>query len=348
MRALTFQGKQAVHYGSVEDPRLVSPQDVILKIELGAICGSDLHPYFEHERGLDPGTVMGHEAVGVIEALGPEVTHLRKGDRVFTPFTTCCGKCFYCRAGLTCRCTDGQLFGWREKGKGLHGLQAELARVPLADSTLMKVPDGILPEEALLLGDVLSTGFFCADRAELQPGAVCAVLGAGPVGLMAVLGAREAGAEKVFAIDPVAERRELAQGYGAMPLSPESPGFREAILEATGGRGADAVLDAVGNEAAARLAFELVRPGGVISTVGVSVAARFSFSPPEAYNKNLTYRVGRCPARRYMEKLIPLVRSRKYDLTPMLSHRLPLSEGARGYRIFAEKKERCTKVLLLP
>ncbi len=194
MRALTFRGIENIAFETVADPRIEVPTDAVIRIELSAICGSDLHPYFGRERGLDAGTVMGHEAVGQVVEVGADVKRLRPGDRVATPFTTNCGECFYCREGLTSRCTRGQLFGWVEGGRGLHGLQAEYARVPLADSTLVRLPDDVPSDIALLLGDVLSTGRFCADMAGVRDGGTYAVIGLGPVGVMAVVAARERGA----------------------------------------------------------------------------------------------------------------------------------------------------------
>jgi 2-desacetyl-2-hydroxyethyl bacteriochlorophyllide A dehydrogenase len=346
MRALTWQDIEDVRVTDVAEPRIEAPTDVVIRILAAGICGSDLHPYFGRELGLDPGTVMGHEAVGEVVEVGPDVALVRVGDRVAVPFTTNCGRCFYCRDGLTSRCQLGQLFGWVEGGHGLHGLQAEFARVPLADSTLLRLPDDIPTETALLLGDVLPTGRFAADMAGVRAGGTYAVIGLGPVGLMAVVAARELGAKVVYGIDPVAERRELATGYGAVPLEPSDAVV--AVRDASEGRGADAVIEAVGSGAAERLSFELVRPGGTIAVVGVHTDKQFTFSPVDAYNRNLSYRVGRCPARRYMEQLMPLLTSGRYDLNPLLSHHLPLADGARGYRIFADKAEACTKVVLTP
>jgi len=348
MRALTFQDTENIRYESVPDPKIESPGDVIVQVHLAAICGSDLHVYHGREKGLDAGTVMGHEFVGEIVELGKEVRTLRKGDLVFSPFTTNCGTCFYCRKNLPCRCSSGQLFGWRQNGVGLHGGQAEYVRVPLAESTLLKIPENILAEEALLMGDVLSTGYFCADIAEINPDGVYAVIGCGPVGLMAIIGARELGAEKIFVLDAVPERLALAEKFGAMAVDYQKQNVSEIIREVTEGRGADGVLEVVGSPSAAKMAIQLVRPGGIISVVGVHNEEHFAFSPNEAYDKNLTYKVGRCPARYYMEKLIPMVQKKKYDLTAIFSHRLQLAEGVRGYKIFAEKLEECTKVVLKP
>jgi 2-desacetyl-2-hydroxyethyl bacteriochlorophyllide A dehydrogenase len=348
MKALIWQGIENIGLETVEDPRLEGPSDVIVEVERAAICGSDLHVYHGRETGLDTGTVMGHEFIGRVAEIGPDVRRFRKGDRVCSPFTTNCGSCFFCRKGLTSRCLHGELFGWVADGRGLHGGQAEAVRIPLGDATLVAVPDGVDDEEALLLCDVLCTGFYCADRGEVAGGDVVVVLGCGPVGLMAVIGARERGVETIFAVDSVAERLTLARGYGAAPIDLGGEEPVETIREQTDGRGADAVLEAVGSPAAGRLAVDLVRPGGIISTAGVHTERQLSFSPVEAYDKNLTYRSGRCPARAYMDRLLPLVCSRKYFLTEVFSHRMSLAEGPEGYRLFAGRRDGCTKVALQP
>jgi threonine dehydrogenase-like Zn-dependent dehydrogenase len=346
MKAITFQGTARVEIETVPDPELRSPQDVIVRNRVSAICGSDLHVYLGREKGIEPGTVMGHEFLGEIVEVGKGVKGLKPGDRVVSPFTTNCGKCFYCRKGLTCRCPDGQLFGWVENGRGLEGAQAELVRVPLADSTLFTLPPGVDEEAALFLGDILATGFYCADMAEAGPEGVYAVVGCGPVGLFAVLGARERGAERIFAVDFLPERLALAEKFGATPIDAGATAPRDVLRDATEGRGADAVLEVVGTPEATRLAFDLVRPGGIVSAVGVHTEAQFAFSPVEAYDRNLTYRAGRCPARHYMERLLPLVKEGKYDFASIVSHRLPLADAAKGYRLFERKLEGCTKVLL--
>lgn len=382
MKAITFAGRDTVAYETVADPRLEAPGDVLVAVRAAGICGSDLHPYHEREKGLDHGTVMGHEFVGEVIERGGEVASLRPGDVVFSPFTTSCGRCFYCRRGLTCRCTQGQLFGWVHEGVGLQGSQAEHVRVPLADSTLMKVPDGVSDAAALLLGDILSTGFFCAEQAGVgtlgaggrgagvepepggRPGAPSAppltqpdrgsgggtyvVVGCGPVGLMTILAARHLGAEELFAVDAIAERLAAAERLGAIPLDYRADPLLEIVHEATDGRGADAVMEVVGTRAATATAIALLRPGGVLSSVGVHTEDRFGFTPVDAYDKNLTYRSGRCPARAYMQRLAPLVRDGRIDAEFVFSHRLPLAEGVRGYEMFDKKLDGCTKVLLQP
>jgi threonine dehydrogenase-like Zn-dependent dehydrogenase len=273
------------------------------------------------------------------------VRSLRVGNQVMSPFTTSCGNCFYCNIGLTCRCIYGQLYGWRQQQTGLHGGQAEFVRVPLAESTLMKIPEGVTLEEGLFLGDILSTGFFCAKQAEIKPQNIYVVVGCGPVGLMAILGAREYGAERVYAIDTIPERLDMARKFGAIAINANQNPI-ETIKAITDGRGADGVMEAVGNSATNKLAYDLVRPGGIISAVGVCTDKHLAFSPTQAYDKNLTYKVGRCPARFMMSELVPLVQEKKYDVTSIISHRLPLSEGVAGYNIFANKKDNCLKVVL--
>lgn len=347
VKALTLHAPRDIRCETVPDPRLERPTDAIVRVELGAVCGSDLHVYHGREAGLDPGTVMGHEFLGEVVEVGPEVRGLRPGAPVVSPFTTSCGSCFYCARGLTCRCPAGELFGWVADGAGLQGAQAEYVRVPLADSTLVAVPPDVSREAALFAGDVLSTGFFCAESAGFGEGAVVAVLGCGPVGFMAVLAARELGAGRVVAVDSVPERLRLVEALGARGVDRSREDPLEALREETDGRGADAVLEVVGSPEATRLAFELVRPGGTISAAGVHTEAHLAFSPVEAYDKNLTYRAGRCPARSYMDRGLELARAGRYDLEAIVSHRLTLDEGRRAYEIFDQKLEGCTKVLLV-
>ncbi len=346
MRALIFDGVEQIHCEKVSDPELHDPRDVILRVTHAAICGSDLHVYHGRERGLDHGTVMGHELIGEVVAVGKAVRSLRPGDRVVSPFTTSCGTCFYCRAGLTCRCVHGQLLGWVEGGEGLHGAQAEYARIPLAESSLLKLPEDVGDSEGILLGDVLPTGYFVASGAAIEPSGTYVVLGCGPVGLMAIVGARELGAERLYAVDRVPERLALARDFGAVPLDFARQDVVALIRESTEGRGADAVMEAVGSPAASELAYALVRPGGTISIAGVHNEPHFTITPSQAYDKNLTLKIGRCPARHLMEPLLALVRKRKLPFASIFSHRLPLADGAEGYRLFAARAKGCTKVLL--
>ena len=347
MQAIIYHGPADFRIERVPDPQLAAGTDALVQVELAAICGSDLHVWHGRETGLDPGTVMGHEFVGQVVETGSAVTRFRPGDRVVSPFTTNCGECFYCGSGLTARCERGELFGWVERGRGLQGAQAGLVRVPLANSTLMPLPNGLDPRTALLLGDVLATGYHAARLGDISPGTGCAVLGAGPVGLMAVLAARELGADPIFAIDPVESRREWARRFGAEPV-PAGPDPADYVRERTAGRGVEVVLEAVGSAPAGRLAFELVRPGGTIATVGVHHEPGFPFSPGQAYDKNLTWRIGRCPARGYMDSLVSLARKHEAELATLFTHTVPLARGIEAYRRFAARAEGCLKVALEP
>ncbi|MFQ5528199.1 MAG: alcohol dehydrogenase catalytic domain-containing protein [Thermoanaerobaculia bacterium] len=345
MKGVVFRAPYDLRLEDVDDPRVESPGDVIVEVELAAICGSDLHPYRGREEGLEPGTVMGHEFLGTVVARGAEVRSFKEGDRVVAPFTTSCGECPYCLCGLTARCERGQLFGWIENGEGLHGGQAESVRVPLADTTLAKVPEATPPEAALFAGDILSTGLFAADMAGVAAGATVAVLGCGPVGLMAIVACRQRGAAEVLAIDPVPERRSLAQSLGAVALGPRGP---EGAHTPASARRVDSVLEMVGSQEASRLAFELVRPGGTIAAAGVHSEAAFAFSPGDAYDKNLTYRAGRCPVRAYLEEALEVAAVRSEELVGIVTDRVGLEDAVEAYRRFDRRQDGCVKVLLVP
>lgn len=346
MRALTFRGVRDIRYETVPDPKIMDRGDAIVRVERAGLCGSDLHVYHGREVGIDPGTVMGHEFVGRVVEAGADARGITPGLRVVAPFTTSCGRCFYCLGGLSARCLAGALFGWVRAGAGLEGAQAELVRVPLAASTLVAIEDDLPAETALLLADVLPTGWHVARMGEVGPDSVVVVLGCGPIGLAAVVSAIEQRARRVFAVDAVAERLALAERFGAEPLHRDGdlPG---AVRDATEGRGADAVLEAVGSAVASRLAFDLVRPGGVVSIVGVHHESNFAFSPVEAYDRNLTLRIGRCPARSLMDELKGLLR-RRSDLGAIVTHVLPLAQGAEAYERFDLKQDGCIKVAFAP
>ena len=354
MRAILFHAPRDVRCGTTSDPRLLDDRDCVVRVEVAGLCGSDLHVWHGRETGLDAGTVMGHEFVGTVVEAGREASW-RPGDRVVAPFSTSCGACFFCREGLTARCEKGRLFGWVQDGEGLHGGQAEFVRVPLADATLMPAPEGVPNEVALLLGDVMATGWHAAKAAAVRHDRAVAVLGLGPVGLCAVLAAIEQRAQRVLAFDAVPERLAFAAELGAEvhALGTGDAGAIRAravaaVKVVTEGRGVDAVLECVGSPAATRLAFDLVRPGGTISAVGVHHEAGFAFSPVEAYDRNLTYRIGRCPARAYDVELAPVVARRAATLARLVTHRVPLERGPEMYRLFDEKRDGVLKVVFVP
>ncbi len=346
MKAITFQDKQILKYEDIADPTILREDDAIVKVHIAGVCGSDLHVYHGRETGIDCGTAMGHEFVGEIVETGKAVRHFRKGDVVISPFTTSCGVCHFCTIGLTCRCVHNQIYGWREEGEGLHGGQAEYVRVPLADTTLMLLREGMSQKAGLLLGDNFSTGYYCAEQADIQPNGVYVVLGCGSVGLMAILAVQMLGASQVYAIDAIPERLKKASEFGAIPINFKTENPVNIITEATKGSGADAVLEVVGSVEASRMAMNLVRPGGTISTVGVHTANHFAFSPIEAYDKNLTFKIGRCPARYYMEKLANNIHVFDQQISSVITHEFDLSEGVEAYRLFDKKEDGCIKGVL--
>ncbi len=336
MIALTLEAPREIVCREVQSPVLESPHEALIRVGHAALCGSDLHPYRGHEKGFDPGTIMGHDFVGETVTVGSQVTNFAPGQRVFSPFTTCCGACDCCSTGLTSRCSKGQLLGWVEQGAGLQGAQAEMVRIPLADSTLLMVPDGVSDEVSLLLGDNLSTGYYGALRSEIEKEQSCAVVGCGTVGLLAVLCCRELGADPVYAIDPVASRRTRAEAFGGTPLAPQDA---QSLC-------CRSVVEAVGNLEALRLAYELTAPGGTLASVGVHTSAGFAFSPAELYDKNLTYRSGRCPARALAPQLLDTARAHSSLLEGLFTHTFPLSRGAEAYRLFDQREDGCQKVLI--
>ena len=346
MQALTFGGVKKIIHQQVPDPKILEPTDAIVEISLAGICGSDLHVFHGRETGLDEGTVMGHEFVGKVIESGSSVKRFKPESRVLSPFTTSCGQCFYCLIGLTCRCEKGNLFGWVQSGHGLHGAQAQFIRVPMADSTLIPLSNDLSNEKGLLLGDVFSTGYFCADNAGINNRGTYVVIGCAPVGLMTIIAAKHLGAENLFAIDPAVERLQMAKIFGATPLDPCNGDLKGSVLSKTNGRGADGVMEVVGSRDALRLAIDMIRPGGTISSVGVHTENHFAFSPGEAYDKNLVYKIGRCPAHFYAEKLLKEEVIQRYPAERIITHYFTLENGAKAYEVFDKKLDNCIKPVL--
>ncbi|MBR9989408.1 MAG: alcohol dehydrogenase catalytic domain-containing protein [Gemmatimonadetes bacterium] len=347
MHAITFQDIESLKHDIVDDPVIVADTDVIVAVDTAGICGSDLHPYLGRERGLDRGTIMGHEFVGRVVEVGSSVRAFARGDRGVSPFTTSCGACAFCGIGLTSRCVRGQLFGWVEDGRGLHGAQADLVRVPLADTTLVAVPAALGDDAlALLAGDVLSTALFAAELANVTAGDTVAIVGCGPVGLLAIRAALARDARAVFALDAVASRLAIAERFGATPVAIDDRDAIGFVRERTDGRGVDRVIEAVGSPAATRSAADVLRIGGTLAAVGVHTEPHLALSPGEIYDRNLTYAAGRCPARRMLPTALELAQRDAPLLAELISHRLPLSDGVDAYRRLAARAEGWAKVVL--
>ncbi|HAW81454.1 MAG TPA: hypothetical protein DEO59_15715 [Balneola sp.] len=348
MKAITFQGIKCVQLSEVPEPEIISKKDAIVKIERAAICGSDMHVYHGRETGIDPGTIMGHEFTGTVVDTGVEVSKFKVGDRVLSPFTVNCGECHFCEIGLTARCVKSQLYGWKESGVGLEGVHAEYLRVPMADATLVHLPDDFSWEQGNLLADIASTGYFGAELAELKSKDTCVVIGCGPVGIMAIKAAKYFGCKEIVAVDGIDFRLEFAEQNGAIPVNYLRQNIVEKILERTNRIGADSVIEAVGSKSSMKTAFDILRPGGILASVGVQAFDQLPFSPSDMYDKNIILKAGRCSSRFYAEKLIPLVQNGEIQLTDVISHTFDLKDGVEAYRFFDEEKDKCLKVLLRP
>lgn len=258
MKALIYKGTGEIRVEDVSEPKLKEPTDAIVRITASAICGTDLHLVRGTMPGMKKGTILGHEGVGVVEAVGEDVRNLEPGDRVVIPSTIACGYCSYCRAGYTSQCDTANPMGKKagtafyggplETG-GFPGLQAEKARIPFASANLVKLPDAVSDAQAILLSDIAPTGYFAADMAEIKKGDTVAVFGCGPVGQFAILGARLMGAGRIFAVDRIASRLEKAKSQGAEAIDFEKEDPVETITRLTGGIGVDRAIDAVGVDA---------------------------------------------------------------------------------------------------
>ncbi|WP_027482835.1 zinc-dependent alcohol dehydrogenase [Deinococcus pimensis] len=258
MKAVVWHGIGDIRLDDVPEPTIQEPSDAIVRLTASAICGTDLH--FVHGTGgeMEPGTILGHEGVGVVEQVGPDVRNFRPGDRVVIPSTIACGYCSYCRAGYTAQCDNanpngplaGTAFYGGPKASGpFHGLQAEKARVPFAATNLVKIPDSVTDQQAILCSDIFPTAYFGAELAEIQEGDTVAVFGCGPVGQFVITSAKLMGAGRVFAVDSVESRLETARYQGAETINFEQEDPVETIRRLTGGAGVDRAIDAVGVDA---------------------------------------------------------------------------------------------------
>ncbi len=346
MRGVTLHGPEDVRVEEVPLPEVLEPTDAIVRVTVSAICGSDLHLYHGKVPGVLPGTVIGHEYVGIVEEVGAQVRAFRKGDRVVGAFHVACGICPPCRRGDFHQCQSGGVLGYGLGFGNLAGTQAEYARIPFADTTLRKVPEGLSDEQALFTGDILSTAYGAVVNAGLQPGETVAVIGCGPVGLMAVQSAFALGAGRVLAVDLLPQRTALAERLGAVPVTASEGDPVSRVNELTGGEGADVVIEAVGGPRTIALAFDLVRGGGRISAVGVSSEETFPYPLMTSLVKDISFRMGLANVHRHIEATLALVAGGRIDPTVVISHRMGLAEAPEGYRLFAQRE--ATKVLLYP
>jgi threonine dehydrogenase-like Zn-dependent dehydrogenase len=393
MKALTWHGKRDMRYEDVPDPRIEQPTDAIVRVTTTGLCGSDLHLYEVLGPFIDPGSVLGHEPMGVVEEVGSEVTELRPGDRVVIPFQIACGHCFMCDQGLQTQCETTQvreegmgaaLFGYTRLYGNQPGGQAELLRVPQANYTHIKVPDGPPDERFVYLSDVLPTAWQAVEYAAVPDGGTVCVLGLGPIGDMSCRIAAHRGL-RVIGVDLVPERiaRAAARGAEVLDLREHGDDLADVIRERTGGRGPDAVIDAVGMEAhgspgaklaqqmtgllpdavagklmeragmdrlhAFYLAIDIVRRGGTISLIGVYGGMADPLPMLTIFDKQIQLRMGQANVKRWTPEILPLLS----DGDPLgteefHTHQLPLSEGPQAYETFQKKQDGAVKIVFKP
>ncbi|PST83772.1 glutathione-dependent formaldehyde dehydrogenase [Pedobacter yulinensis] len=385
MKAAVFHKPGQISCDTVEDPKIENPRDIILKVTSTAICGSDLHILSGAVPQKSP-MIMGHEFMGIVAETGSGVSNLKVGDRVVVPFPIACGQCFFCQHGASPACENSNhkhygpdgglmdekgaaLFGYTDLYGGYSGGQAEYVRVPYGDVSPRIIPDSISDEQALFLTDIFPTGWSAIDWAQMKGGEVVAVFGSGPVGLMAQKAAWINGASRVIAIDPLDYRLKKAQEVNqADILNPNDVDVVEAIREMTGGRGADVCVDAVGFEPersfmdkvkatvnfekgsikVLETCFRAVRRMGTVSIMGVYGSPYDNFPLHRIFDKGITIKQGQAPVLNYIDHLISLVVEGRVTLDDIITHTLPLTEVATGYKLFNEKQDDCVKVVLKP
>lgn len=346
MRAVVYRGVERVEVADVPDPELSDPRDAVVRVTAAAICGSDLH-FYTGRAPLMPGDGIGHEGVGVVERVGPDVERFRQGDRVVMSFDIVCGHCWFCLHGQTSLCEDFRNLGAGPFGGSLGGTQAERVRVPYADTNLLKIPDGMDDEHALFVGDVLTTGYYGTAIAGIRRFDTVAVIGTGPVGFFCVQSAKLHGAKEVLALDMEPDRLEIAGRVGATPVNVKERNAQMAVCDLTGGRGADVVIEAVGHPGAYESAVEIVRRGGAISVVGMYVGEQVTVPLGIYWTRMLNVRfAGLCPVHAWWDRAMKEVVMGKIDPIPIISHRIPLEEAPKGYELF--HRHEATKVVVLP
>lgn len=387
MRALTYHGAKDVRVDNVPEPKLQEKDDVILRVTATAICGSDLHLYRGKIPATEEGDIFGHEFMGVVEEVGPEVTAVKKGDRVVIPFVIACGNCFFCQHDLMSACETtntgpgaainkkiipppAALFGFSHLYGGIPGGQAEFVRVPKGNFNPFKVPGSLSDEKVLFLSDILPTAWQAVTNANITKGSTVAIYGAGPVGLLSAACAKMLGAEQIFVVDHNDYRLQYAKDtYGAIPVNFDKVDAAEFIIEQTKGhRGVDSVIDAIGFEAkgsmletimtnlkiegssgaALRQCIAAVRRGGVVSVPGVYAGPIHGFLFGDAFDKGLTFKMGQTHVHKYLPQLLEYIENGDLSPEAIITHRMNLSDAAKGYEIFEKREEECRKVILTP
>jgi threonine dehydrogenase-like Zn-dependent dehydrogenase len=400
MKAVVFHGIGDIRLDNVKEPSIKQDFDAIVRLTASAICGTDLHFVRGTVPGMQEGTILGHEGVGIVEEVGKAVRNLKPGDRVVIPSTIACGSCVYCRAGYYAQCDNanpnGKLagtafFGGPKSSGPFHGLQAEYARVPFANVGLVKLPEEVTDDQAILTSDIFPTGYFAADIANIHSGCTVAVFGCGPVGQFVIASCKLLGAGRVIAVDTIATRLEMAQDQDAEIVNFSSDDPVEAIRELTDGIGVDRAVDAVGVDAnrpskgpahdrekdkefdrevqkiapqhrpdqgnwnpgagpsqALQWAVDALAKAGTLSIIGVYPETAQTFPIGKAMNKNLSVRMGNCNHRKYIPKLLGMIRTDVLNPSSVLTNLEPLTSAIEAYKLFDRREPGWIKVELLP
>ncbi|BBZ15235.1 alcohol dehydrogenase catalytic domain-containing protein [Mycobacterium branderi] len=347
MKALIYKGISRVEVETVDDPVLPGDDGAIVRVTMSGICGSDLHQYH-----VDPGVgsyCMGHEAVGIVVETGANVASFKKGDRVLVSAILSCGRCASCSTGNVQLC---QVFGPRIFGQGMHGLggcQAEFVAVPEADHNMTALPSAISDDVGIMLTDNLATAWYHAKRARVSPGESVAVIGLGPVGQQCVLAAAALGAERIFAIDLLAERRKRAAALGAEPI--DDGDAVQGVLGATAGIGVDVVLDANGGPTTVAMALDMMRFGGRVAMIGVPESLTMDFPVFASVLKSLEFHTGATPVQAQLPELLDALETGRLNaktIESLVTHRMGLTEAQQAFRLFADRKDDVLKVVLDP
>ncbi|MDQ7978189.1 zinc-dependent alcohol dehydrogenase [Paraburkholderia sp. SARCC-3016] len=389
MKALRWHGKKDIRCDTVPDPQIEHPRDAIVKVTTCAICGSDLHLFDGFMPGMKHGDIMGHEFMGEVVEVGKDNAALKAGDRVVVPFTIICGECDQCRRGNFSVCersnrskeaadkmfghTTAGLFGYTHLTGGYAGGQAEYVRVPFADTTHVKIPDGLTDEQVLFLGDIFPTGWQAAVQCDIEPTDTVAIWGAGPVGQMAIRSAVLLGAKQVIAIDNVPERLAMARAGGATTIDFKNESVLDRLHDLTAGKGPEKCIDAVGMESHATRSVDsmydrakqavmletdrphvlremiyVCRPAGTISVPGVYGGLVDKIPMGAAMNKGLTWRMGQTHVNRWTDDLLRRIQEGQIDPSFVITHSVRLEDGPAMYKTFRDKEDGCIKVVMKP
>lgn len=345
MRAVVYREKGLFALEERPVPKIQDPTDAVVRVTLASICSSDLHIKGGFVPRAVPGTIVGHEFVGVVESVGAQVASVQPGDRVAVNVETFCGSCFFCQRGFVNNCTDPS-GGWA-LGCRIDGGQAEYVRVPYADNGLTKIPDSVTDRQALFTGDILSTGYWAAQISRIQPGDTVLVLGAGPTGLCTMMCARLYRPAHILAVEPDPARRALAlaQGWADEAVEP-GPHAAEVLKSWTDGRGADVVLEAAGGRDTFQTAWQLARPNATVTVVAMYEEPQV-LPLPDMYGKNLTFKTGGVDAC-HCGEILELIAAGKLNAEPLITHTYPLERVMEAYDLFEQKGDGVLKIAVQP